>query len=78
MNGFHEWKAHEVARIQGEDAGDAVDAHGGGNAGVMDLDAGNVVSHQKPAPLGVNGGDAREQRNLVFNHACPPISFLRC
>ena len=50
MNGFNFSEAREVACVEGKDAFDAVDLHSGGDAGVVDLDAGDGVSNEEPAP----------------------------
>ena len=77
MNRLDRREAREVAGIQGKDAFDAVDVHGGGDSGIVDLDAGDGVSNEEPAPDGVRCGIVGEDWDFVFYHPRPPISLLR-
>jgi hypothetical protein len=75
-NGFEEGEAGEVASIQGKDAFDAVDVHGGGDAGVVDLDAGYALIYQETTPDRMYCGVVGEHWDLIFDHPRPPVGLL--
>jgi len=77
VNRLDRWEACEVAGIQGKDAFDAVDAHGGCDAGIVDLGAGYGVSNEEPAPDERHCGIVGEHWDLAFDHPRSPISFRR-
>jgi len=75
MNRFDVREAGEVAGVEGEDAFDAVDVPDGGDAGIVDLDAGDGVINEESAPLEVNIGGVWEQGDSRFDRASAPIGL---
>ena len=73
MNRLDQGEAREVAGVERKDALDTVDKHRCGDAGIVDLDAGDGVGNEEPAPDDVNFRCVGEHRDLVFDHARPPI-----
>ena len=77
MNDFYICEAREVPSVEGEDALDAVDMHGCDQAGVMHLDAGDVVGDEELAPFLVNCDAVRQQLETRFDRDGAAICFLR-
>ena len=68
-------EAREVEGIEGKDAVYAVNEHGGGETGVVDLDAGDGVGDEESAPQDVNFGCVGEHWNLAFDNLRSTIRF---
>lgn len=75
MDRFYVFEASEVLCVEGQDAFHAVDMHGGGDSGIVDLDSGDGVSNEELAPYEMHSGVVGEHRDLVFNDPRPPISL---
>lgn len=75
MGGFNVREARKISRVEGENALYAVDVHGGGDAGIVDLDPGDGVSNEEPAPDLMHGGIVGEHWDLVFDHSRSPVGF---
>ena len=76
MNRLDRWKARKVASIQGKDAFDAVDVHGGNEPCVMHLNAGDGVSNEELAPDEMHCGIVGKHWDLAFDHSRPSISLM--
>lgn len=77
MDCFDIREAGEVSRVEGEDALDAVDMHGGDQAGVMDLDAGDAMRHKQLAPFLMYIETIGKQSDSGFDGACPAVGLCR-
>ena len=53
-DGFEAGVAFEIAGVIGEDSEDFVNVHGGGESGVLDLNAFHFVLYWQRTPLDVN------------------------
>ena len=54
MDGFYLMEAREVSCVKGQDALHAMDVHGSDEPRVMNLDSGDSVVYEQPAPFIVN------------------------
>lgn len=76
MNGLDAGKAGEVGGVQSEDVRDVVDEHGGGEPGVMDLDASNVVGLDEGAPSSIDLYIIGKKCKLVLDILQPLCHFM--
>ena len=63
-------EASEVLFIEGQNALDAMDAHGGNEPCVVYLDSRDAIVNQQPSPFLVYRGAVGEQPKPGFNFSC--------
>jgi hypothetical protein len=59
--------AGEVGDVEGEQVRDGVHVHSGDDPRVVDLNAGDAMSHEQPAPLVVDRGAIGEEAVEAFD-----------
>ncbi len=76
MNGFYLAVARKVFGVEGEDARDAVNQHGGNQPRIMHLNSRDAVVHQQPPLYLVHRWAVGEQIEAGFNLSCSNIRLF--